>query len=140
MSKPGKPRHCFLMARLDQPITASSARAIRVAKFRDAGRQVSYKFNLTWDPAKAAANRVKHGVSFARAATLLQDPKAISVYDHEHSFENEDRWITLGRADNGTLLVVVHTFEEIGDNAANVRLISAREATRRERRHYENGE
>lgn len=100
---------------------------------------MSYQYHFTWDPAKAAANRDKHGVSFELAATLFRDPLAVSIYDDEHSSDNEERWITLGQADNGTLLVVVHTFEETGDDAAEIRVISAREATRNERRQYENG-
>jgi uncharacterized DUF497 family protein/DNA-binding XRE family transcriptional regulator len=86
------------------------------------GQLVSFQYHFTWDPAKAAANRDKHGVSFELAATLFRDPLAVSVYDDEHSSDNEDRWITLGQADNGTLLVVVHTFEETGDDAAEIRL------------------
>jgi uncharacterized DUF497 family protein len=58
------------------------------------------------------------------------------VYDEEHS-EAEERWVTLGRAENGRLVVVIHTFEETGAASANVRIISAREATRRERENYE---
>jgi uncharacterized protein len=100
---------------------------------------VSYQYHFSWDPAKAASNREKHGVSFEVAATLFQDPLAVSIYDDEHSSESEERWITLGQAENGTLLVVVHTFEETGDDTAEIRLISAREATRSERRQYENG-
>ena len=100
---------------------------------------MSYQYHFTWDPAKAIVNRDKHSVSFEQAATLFQDPLAVSIYDDEHSSDNEERWITLGQAENGTLLVVVHTFEETDDDAAEIRLISAREATRNERRQYENG-
>ena len=100
---------------------------------------MSYQYHFTWDPAKAIANRDKHGISFEQAATLFQDPLAVSIYDGEQSSDNEERWITLGQAVNGTLLVVVHTFEETGDDTAEIRMISAREATRNERRQYENG-
>ena len=100
---------------------------------------MSYQYHFTWDPAKAIANREKHGISFEQAATLFRDPLAVSIYDDEHSSDNEERWITLGLAENGTLLVVVHTFEETSDDAAEIRLISAREATHNERRQYENG-
>ena len=100
---------------------------------------MSFQYRFNWDPAKAIANRDKHGVSFEQAATLFRDPLAVSIYDDEHSSESEERWITLGQAENGTLLVVVHTFEATGDDAADIRLISAREATRSESRHYESG-
>ena len=53
------------------------------------------------------------------------------------SFFLEERWATLGRTENGKLLVVIHTFEETGATSATVRIISAREATRRERENYE---
>jgi uncharacterized DUF497 family protein len=67
---------------------------------------------------------------------VLHDPLALSVYDEDHS-EQEERWITLGQAVNGSLLVVVHTFEELDGNEARVRLISARPATAHERRQYQ---
>jgi uncharacterized protein len=98
---------------------------------------VSFTYRFDWDPAKALANRERHdGIGFELAATVLRDPLAISVYDDTHS-ESEDRWITLGQAENGQLLVVVHTFDEIDAESAHVRLISARKATPHERRQYE---
>ena len=62
----------------------------------------------------------------------------MSLYDDEHS-ETEERWLTLGEAENGALVVVSHTFEELSDDEALVRVISAREATTHERAHYERG-
>jgi len=97
-------------------------------------RQFDYHFE--WDPAKAVRNRRKHGVGFELAATVLQDPLALSRFDEEHS-ETEERWVTLGQADNGKLLVVVHTYQEIDQHNAAVRIISARAATKREQRDYE---
>ena len=70
------------------------------------------------------------------AASVFRDPIALTVYDEEHS-ESETRWATLGRVGNGGLMVVIHTFEETGPASATVRIISAREATRRERENYE---
>jgi hypothetical protein len=97
---------------------------------------VSFTYRFDWDPAKALANREHHdGVSFELAATILRDPLAVSVYDEGHS-ETEDRWITLGEAENRQLLVVVHSFDEIDAENAHVRLISARKATAHERRQY----
>lgn len=94
-------------------------------------------YHHAWDAAKAATNLRKHRVRFELATTVLDDPLAMTRYDDEHS-EREERWVTLGRAGNGALLVVVHTFEELNPNEARVRLISARQATPHERRQYEN--
>jgi hypothetical protein len=87
-----------------------------------------------WDPDKAAANLAKHGVSFELAARIFEDPLSLTVPD-PHS--DGDRWRTLGRpvAALPTLLLVVHTTTE-GDVAGG-RIISARRATRHERRAYE---
>lgn len=94
------------------------------------------ELEIVWDPAKGRLNLAKHGVSFAQAATVLTDPLALTVVDEAHS-RNEDRWFTLGTSSDAKLLVVVHTFEMIGAAKALARIISAREATRRERRQYE---
>ncbi|HEV7267710.1 MAG TPA: BrnT family toxin [Falsiroseomonas sp.] len=88
----------------------------------------------TWDPAKAAANHAKHGVSFDLAALVFDDPLALSLPDPH---PEADRWRTIGRpmTDLPTLLLVVHT--EPGAEDAPGRIISARRATRHERRAYE---
>ena len=96
----------------------------------------SFEFHFEWDAAKAATNRRKHGVSFDLAATVFRDPLMISIPDEDHS-EKEERWITMGQAENSKLLLVVHTYLEISANAANVRIISARPATKQEQRLYE---
>ena len=88
-------------------------------------------YNLGWDPGKAKGNRTKHGVSFEQAATVFRDPRALSLYDEEHS-GGEDRWVTLGLSAGGGLLVVHHTFEEADATTFEVRIFSARKATRRE--------
>lgn len=93
-------------------------------------------YNFEWDPAKAKANLRKHGISFEQATSVFRDPNALTLFDEEHS-ENENRWITLGRSDQEDLLVIVHTFNEISVNEFDVRLISARPATRREHKNYE---
>lgn len=94
--------------------------------------------DIRWDPVKAQANIAKHGVTFDMAATVLLDPLALTVFDEAHS-EDEERWFTLGMAaDHRVLLLAVsHTYEATGPDEARVRLISAREATRRERAFYE---
>ena len=86
---------------------------------------------LDWDPRKAAANKKKHGVSFHKAGTVLEDPLATTYPDPAHSHE-EERFITIGRSALQRILVVAHA-----DRGDTVRLISARRATRRERQFYE---
>ena len=97
---------------------------------------IDYEF--AWDDTKAESNRVKHGVDFMDAMSVLLDPLAMTRFDTEHDDE-EDRWLSVGRASNGQLLLIVHTFSTTGPNSALVRLISARAATRREREQYEQG-
>lgn len=92
-------------------------------------------YHFEWDPVKARTNRKKHGVSFEQAATVFRDPRALSIFDEEHS-EDEDRWLTLGTSDSGIVVMVIHTFREIGDQIA-LRIISARPATKQEQRQYE---
>ena len=84
-----------------------------------------------WDQAKAADNVAKHGVSFEEAATALRDPLSTTGLDPNHSVD-EERFITFGISTRGRLLVVAHT-----DRDDIIRIISAREATRRERTIYE---
>jgi hypothetical protein len=93
------------------------------------------QYNFEWDPAKAKENLRKHQVSFERAAQVFLDPLMISVEDESHS-EEEERWATLGRDKNSVVLVVIHTFREINADNCNIRLISARKATRREAKQY----
>ena len=84
-----------------------------------------------WDPTKARANLRKHGVRFADAVTALEDARAISVRDEG---QDEERWISIGMDSLGRILVIVYTWRD-----ERVRLISARPATRREARQYEEG-
>jgi len=86
-----------------------------------------------WDDDKADSNLRKHGVSFLEAQTVFADPLALTGCDPDHSRE-EDRYITMGTSLEGRLLVVSHT-----DREDRLRIISAREASRRERRDYEDG-
>jgi uncharacterized DUF497 family protein len=94
---------------------------------------VDYLFE--WDPDKAKQNKKKHRISFEQAATVFTDPKAISLYDTEHS-KDEDRWITLGLSDNHGLAIVCHTFQWIDKSSARIRIFSSRKATTRESRQY----
>jgi uncharacterized protein len=84
-----------------------------------------------WDPEKARQNERKHGVSFHEAATVLADPLSVTYEDPDHSW-TEQRYITVGTSRARRLLMVAHT-----DRSGLVRIISARETTRRERRQYE---
>ncbi len=92
-------------------------------------------YDFEWDGAKALANAAKHGVTFDQAATVFLDALALTVFDSAHS-QTEERWFTLGHDASGALLAVAHTYQVTGP-AARVRLISAREATQREQRFYE---
>jgi uncharacterized protein len=84
-----------------------------------------------WDGRKARSNLDKHGVSFEDGASIFDDRLSLTIPDPEHSIA-EERYITLGKALTGKLLVVVHT-----DRGDNIRIISARRASRRERKYYE---
>jgi uncharacterized protein len=95
------------------------------------------QLDITWDPAKAQSNITKHGVTFVQAATVLQDALALTTFDAAHS-EFEERWFTLGTASDGKLLAVSHTYQHTGPINVTMRIISAREATKRERQQYEN--
>ena len=93
---------------------------------------MSYKFD--WDPAKAASNLKDHKVSFEEASTVFGDPLAMLMADPDHS-EDEERYLLLGMSLRERLLVV-----SCAERPPLTRLISAREATRHERRQYEEGE
>lgn len=96
------------------------------------------KYIFEWDPAKDLGNRAKHGVSFRQATLVFRDPLARSIYDEEHSRE-EERWATAGLTGGESILVVHHTFRKVEEDRAIIRIFSARPATRRERRQYEEG-
>ena len=87
--------------------------------------------NFEWDPEKTRRNLRKHGVSFGEAVGVFGDPLSVTYEDPEHSWE-ERRHLTVGTARSGRLLIVSHT-----DRAGNIRIISARKATRQERTQYE---
>jgi hypothetical protein len=87
--------------------------------------------NFEWDSKKADANLQKHGTSFHDAATVFGDPLSTTFPDPDRS-RGEARYVTIGASKNGALLVVSHTER---DDA--IRIISARPATRHERKFYE---
>ncbi|HXU33178.1 MAG TPA: BrnT family toxin [Thermoanaerobaculia bacterium] len=84
-----------------------------------------------WDPSKAAANLRKHDVSFEEAAGAFDDDLSATFPDPDHSF-GEARFITYGLGADGKLLVVSYTERE-----GTIRIVSAREATTKERKRYE---
>ncbi|MEO8349291.1 MAG: BrnT family toxin [Acidobacteriota bacterium] len=92
---------------------------------------MSLKFR--WGAGKSLSNLAKHGVSFSEATTAFYDPLSLTIPDPDHS-EGETRFVLIGVSVRERTLVVVHTEE--GDN---VRIVSARRATRAERKAYEEG-
>lgn len=92
------------------------------------------RLTFEWDPAKAATNLRKHGVTFAEASTVFADALSLTYADPDHSAD-EARFITLGMSGSGRLLVVAHA-----ERQGRIRIISARGTTRSEKRHYEETE
>ena len=84
-----------------------------------------------WDTDKAARNIEKHGVSFPEAATVFDDDFSVAVPDPDHSLE-EQRYIIVGASHRNRLLMVAYT-----ERGERIRIITARELTRREREAYE---
>jgi uncharacterized DUF497 family protein len=89
-------------------------------------------YNFEWDPKKAASNLKDHGVSFDEATTVFGDLLALNMPDPDHS-EGEQRFLVLGMSQRAALLVVSYA-----ERPPRTRIISARPATRHERRKYEN--
>lgn len=87
-----------------------------------------------WDPNKAASNFKKHGISFPEAATVFGDPLSITFPDPEHS-TYESRYITIGLSIDRKIIILAHA-----DRENRIRIISARLATRKERKFYEQGD
>ncbi|GAK56434.1 hypothetical protein U27_03396 [Candidatus Vecturithrix granuli] len=96
------------------------------------------RYDFEWDPVKAKQNLRKHTISFQRAATIFRDPYMVSIFDEEHD-ETEERWVTIGIDEHHILLVVSHTFRQYSETTCTIRIISARKATTRERKQYEEG-
>jgi len=93
-------------------------------------------YDFGWDSKKACSNLKKHEVSFRLATSEFREPLAVTIFDESHR-DDEDRWVTLGRAENDLVLVVVHTVEEMSASEVHIRIISARRADREEVRDYE---
>lgn len=93
---------------------------------------------FAWSKTKAAENLKKHGISFSEASEVFSDPLHISVLDVR--FDHlEERWISIGMTAKGRLIVVGHLYSISRERGREViRIITAREATKKEREHYEN--
>jgi len=90
-----------------------------------------YGIAFEWDRKKDSANRRKHGAGFTEATTVFDDPLSITIPDPDHAGD-EERFLIIGLSSQRNLLVVVHTIR-----GEQIRLISARLATKHERRNYE---
>ena len=91
--------------------------------------------NFSWDQAKAKSNLKKHGVSFEEAQSVFYDELAVQFYDEGSS--DEERFLLLGISNESRILIVVHC--ERGDDGEELRIISARKATKNEQQHYQGG-
>ena len=89
-----------------------------------------------WDRKKNVSNIKKHHISFELSASIFDDPLHLSVLDEKR--HSEERWITLGQSATGELLVVIHTYKETLEHEI-IRIISARKATKKETKQYEEG-
>jgi len=96
------------------------------------------RYDFEWDNQKAKANIRKHKIGFERAATIFRDRNLLSTPDEEHS-EFEERWITMGLDESGSLLVLSHKYESVSHGLSRIRIISARKATNKETEQYEEG-
>ena len=85
-----------------------------------------------WDDEKANSNLKKHGVNFDEAATIFNDPRIATISDPDHS-EEEERYVSIGMSVIMRLVSVIHTYRK-----ERIRLISARKATKAEKKNYEN--
>jgi uncharacterized DUF497 family protein len=88
---------------------------------------------FSWDARKAASNVKKPGVPFEEAATVFGDPEALDWDDFEHS-DSEQRSVRLGFSTTGRILFVVYTVQRLKYDKETIRIICARQATRKERK------
>lgn len=84
-----------------------------------------------WDEKKALSNVKKHGITFEEASTAFGDLLSLTIHDPDHS-ENENRFILIGKSQKDNTLIVVHC-----DETTKIRIISARKATKKEQKIYE---
>ncbi len=91
---------------------------------------------FTWNPQKAISNFDKHKVSFEEAATCFADTEGLEVFDVDHSAD-EDRFKRLALSSECRICLVIYTFRRYRDGKEKIRIISARQATQKERQVYE---
>lgn len=96
-------------------------------------------YNFIWDVNKAKSNYFKHMVSFKLAATVFKDPNALSLYDYEH-VDFDDRWITIGKAVNGQIILLEHGFNYNDDLNIEICIYSASKVTKKDIKFYKNFE
>ncbi len=87
--------------------------------------------SFEWDIKKAESNERKHAITFDEASTVFADPLSLTIHDPLHS-EDEERFVIIGGSHKNRMLTVVHT-----ERDDNIRIISARKATKNERSYYE---
>lgn len=92
---------------------------------------------FSWDEAKNQTNIKKHGLSFQAAQLVFDDPWHVSRQDRIEG--GEQRWQTVGMVEGLLLLLVAHTWHDHDDGTEHIRIISARRATKQERKIYEQG-
>lgn len=92
---------------------------------------VQWRVDITWDPIKADTNLKKHGISFEEAATVIQSAMTVTIEDD--ASDDEQRFITIGMSIKLRVIMVVHTYRDDAD----IRIISARKATKKEQEAYE---
>jgi uncharacterized protein len=109
------------------------AASAKVLKLTESAGKIALELEFEWDPQKAASNFTKHEISFEEAASVFADPLGRIVGDPRHSSQ-EERYVLLGLSRDQRLVVVMYT-----DRGHAIRIISARRATRREKREYEKG-
>ena len=90
---------------------------------------------FSWDAGKALKNYEKHGVPFEEASTVFNDPDGLDWGDSEHT-DTELRWKRLGFSTEGRILLVVYTLRRLKNGTETIRIISARQASRKERKAY----
>ena len=90
------------------------------------------KIHFEWDDSKAKSNEIKHKVSFREASSVFLDELAVEFEDIEHS-EEEERFLLLGLSSKLKLLLICHCYK---DTTGNIRIISARKATKNEAKYY----
>ncbi len=88
-----------------------------------------------WDPSKARRNQVKHGVSFEETLSAFFDPKGLDGPDWAHSI-SEPRFVRVGKSATGSVLTVAYTIRRNVHDETKIRIISARKASRKERKAY----